>query len=82
MVDVNSIGTFEVKFKKFNEHISISKPHVLAKNIIFGGLFIDLDGFMKAKNHQTGHYMELKFNQRNAATEVGHVEGYVVDASG
>jgi len=81
MVDVNSLGTFEAKIKKFNEHITISKPHVLAKNIIFGGLFIDLDGFMKSKNHQTGHYLEIKFTQRNAATDIGMIEGFVKDSN-
>ena len=82
MIDVNQFGTFEVKFKKYGDHISISKPHVLAKNIIFGTLFIDLDGYLKCKNHVTGHYIEIKFFQRHNATDLSQIQGEGFDANG
>jgi len=52
--------------KKYQEHYCISKPLILAKNIIFGGLYIDVDGETEALNVNSGekvvvkHYVKTK----------------------
>ena len=47
--------------KKFDEHISIEKPKVLCKNLIFGTLMIDFGGTMNTRNHITKEKFELTF---------------------
>ena len=52
--DINQIGAFDIYFSEFDENISITKPTICAKNIIFGGLYADLDGLIIGLNHKTG----------------------------
>jgi hypothetical protein len=47
--------------KNFDEHISIEKPKVLCKNLIFGTLMIDFGGTMNTRNHITKEKFELTF---------------------
>ena len=37
MVEILLGGSYDVHFNRFNEDISITKPKILVKNIIFGG---------------------------------------------
>lgn len=43
LVEVTQLGSIDIYFKQFDEHISINKPLILCKNIIFGGLYVDVD---------------------------------------
>ena len=40
--------------------ISISRPKILLKNVIFGGVFADCEGDIVAINHKTGEKGILK----------------------
>ena len=54
LLEIEQDGLGDIIFHKFyNEHISISKPTILAKNLIWGGLLIDIGGYMKAINNKT-----------------------------
>ena len=64
LVKISGNGTFDVHYKHFNEHLSITKPVVLAKNIIFGRLYIDFDGTMECHNHSTGERAFIKLIQK------------------
>ena len=37
MIELLIGGSYDVHFNRFNEDISITKPKLLIKNIIFGG---------------------------------------------
>lgn len=37
-------GTNDFYLKEYDEYITVQKPIIMAKNIIFGGLYVDLDG--------------------------------------
>lgn len=54
MIKLESGGQWDIHFKKFNEHISITKLPLMFKNIIFGGFYVDVDGVTEAINHTTG----------------------------
>lgn len=54
LCEITQYGPFDIYFKKYDEHISLSKPQVLLKNLVFGGMFIDLEGEVCAVNHKTG----------------------------
>jgi hypothetical protein len=61
LVEISTLGTFDCYLKKFDEHISIEKPKVIAKNIIFGGMYVDFSGTITSRNHKTGEKAELNF---------------------
>ena len=64
MVDVVPKGLLDIYYKNRDEYISITKPGVLAKNIIFGGLYIELGGTQTVYNHQTGERIVIKYLER------------------
>ena len=51
--EITQYGPFDIYFKNYDEHISFSKPNVLLKNLVFGGMYIDLEGKVCAVNHKT-----------------------------
>lgn len=54
-------ATFDFHLKETDEFITCTKPTVQAKNIIFGGLYVDLDGNAEATNHKTGDKVKITF---------------------
>ncbi len=44
MVKISQFDVIDFYLKNFDEHLTISKPTILAKNIIFGGFYVDFDG--------------------------------------
>jgi len=52
-------GSFDVHFSRFNEDISIAKPKLLIKNIIFGRQYCDFGNTVVSKNHKTGEEVEV-----------------------
>jgi len=52
-IDVGQLGTIDIYFKDFDEHISITKPTVQCRNVIWGGLYIDIEQEIKAYNLKT-----------------------------
>ena len=55
MVEITQVGQFDMHFEKFDEDIVFQKPQIIAKNIIFGGLYIDLEGCVKGISYKTGY---------------------------
>lgn len=41
MIALEQKGLIDIYFKKFDEHISMSKPATNIKNIIWGGVYVD-----------------------------------------
>jgi len=41
MIEDNQYGVFDFINKKYGEHISISRPQVMLKNVIFGDMHVD-----------------------------------------
>lgn len=69
MVEIYLPGAINIHFKKTNEHISVSKPKGLVKNVIWGGIFVDLDGRVESINHETGSRIELDFIEKKSNTK-------------
>lgn len=61
MVKIETGGSFDIHFDKYDEDISLTKTTILAKNIIFGGLYIDAEGIVEAVNHKTGERFEIVY---------------------
>lgn len=81
-VEIQQMGLFNIHLKQYDEHISVSKPKICAKNIIFGGLYIDLDGQVEAVNHKTNEKVVLQFHQKQSNAKNSYIEGKVYDAQG
>lgn len=72
----------DVYFSKFEEHITFSKPIWHFKNLIWGGLYTDIDGDIKAINHQTGHTLELQFYEKKSEKENSKLTAQAFDPNG
>lgn len=44
MVKISQYDVIDFYLKNFDEHLTISKPTIHAKNIIYGGFYIDFEG--------------------------------------
>ena len=82
MMEVFQEGTIDFTNKKHPEHISISKPNIQIRNIIYGGLFIDLEGACELVNHKTGEKAILNFNAKQSQSLNSQINGKVYDAFG
>ena len=82
MVEIVPLGLHDVYYKKYDEYISITKPTVFAKNIIFGGIYIDIGGTANVLNHKTGEKIEVKFFEKQSDKIQSRLEGKVYDAQG
>ena len=61
MLEIQEHGLTDFVNKKYGDHICISKPLVYAKNIIFGGLYVDLEGETRALNITTGEKVIMNY---------------------
>ena len=50
-IKIDTKGQWDIHFNKYNEDISITKSIGMAKNIIWGGMYIDADCIMEGVNH-------------------------------
>ena len=66
MVEIEPLGLNDVYYHKYDEHISMSKPTILAKNIIFGGMFIDFSGTSVILNHKTGEKIVIQYLEKQS----------------
>jgi len=81
LLELDSYGTFDFYLKKFDEHISVEKPKVLCKNLIFGGLMIDFGGAINSRNHITGEKFELTFFEAQGKN-ISYLSGKGYDKNG
>lgn len=79
LCEITQYGPFDIYFKKYDEHISFAKPNVLLKNLVFGGMFIDLEGEVCAVNHKTGDKVIGTFIPKSGNRE-SKLEGKSYDA--
>ena len=78
-IDIPLMGTNNVYYKKFDEHISNSKPVICIRNLMIGTFYVDLHGSMTSINHKTGEKVVFEFELRGDHDEW---EGSKVSAKG
>ena len=54
MIKITEHGINDLINYEYKDHITMSMPTILVKNIIYGGMYVDLGGEIQAINHQTG----------------------------
>ena len=59
------IGRTHIKFFKYNEQISYSKPAAVVRNIVYGDMHLDVEGKSEVINHTNGDSIELVFFGKN-----------------
>lgn len=64
MIKMNLNGQWDVYFDKFDEHVTMTRPFLEFKNIIWGGVYVDVEGVVEAVNHKTGDRVELVFKPK------------------
>lgn len=74
-------GLFDVYFKNHDENISITKGTIWAKNIIFGGLYVDIGGSVECLNHKTKEKVKINFIEKKG-DQSSYIEGHGYDAMG
>lgn len=74
-------GYFDIYFSKFDEHITMTRPPLTFKNIIWGGLYTDIDDIVEAVNHKTGDRIELAFVPKEGDKQ-SYIDGKCFDSFG
>ena len=80
-VSVIPHGVFDIYFKNLDEHISVSKPNIHVKNLIWGGLYVDIDGCVECINHKTKEKVKIYFTEKKD-NKNSFLEGYGFDSQG
>jgi len=79
------IGRTHIKFNNFyNEQISYSKPAAVVRNIVYGDMFLDVEGKSEIINHTNGDSIELIFNPagKPSKNDQGVIVGSLRDIDG
>lgn len=58
---IDQPGSWHFNFPKYGDEIQISKQQIIASNLIFGTLSLDLAGKMEGKNQTTGDTITIEF---------------------
>ena len=64
MMEIGQAGSFDLFYKNYGDRIASGKPRILAKNIIMGGLYIDMEGDFEAVSQTTGCRIKMSFIAR------------------
>ena len=80
-VKIQPIGSYDITYAKFNESITVTKATICAKNLIWGGLYIDAEGTVEGVNHKTGERAEVVFHLGDSKN-LSSVVGKCYDAQG
>lgn len=78
------IGRTHIKFGNFSEQISFSKPAAVVRNIVFGDLYMDVEGKSEIINHSNGDSIEMTFFPKGKPSQKdqGQIEGILRDIDG
>ena len=80
MVRILQSGANNIHFKNTGEHISITRPTILTKNLIWGGIYVDAEGKVESLCHETGSKCDLEFFEKKSNTKNSYLSGKVFDA--
>ena len=81
MVKIETGGQQDIHFDNYDENISVTKTNICAKNIIWGGLYVDAEGIVEAVNHKTGERFEVQYYPKEGKNkEMGKLTGQGYDA--
>lgn len=62
LMKLNYGGLWDVHYSNHKDDISVSKPTIVYRNVMFGGFtYIDIEGMMEAVSHTTGSRAEAEF---------------------
>ena len=74
-------GVWQFFFDQYNEAIEISKPRIMVNNVVFGGMYFDIEDKSLGKNLKTGDSIEINFTPKSW-TKPSKLEGTCKDRSG
>lgn len=80
MVEFCQFGTFDIYFKKYDEHVACEKTRAMAKNVILGGVYFDAEDTIKIKSLKTGAYVTMTYVPRQGDRQ-SYIEGTGFDAN-
>ena len=64
-------------FDNYDADLSIMKPTMFFQNLIFGGMYVDMEGEIIAINHQTGEKLVVDFIKRKSKNLISRISGKV-----
>ena len=65
---------------KYDETIVINKPTIQAKNVIFGGMYIDAFGQIQVYNSKTQQTGYMNYIPQKSQKDKSRVEGKIFDS--
>ena len=82
-MEVTPQGSSHLILKQHNEHYTFTKCNTLIKNILVGQMYIDQEGVMTFKNHNTQDYAELQFTEQGwTGKGAFEMKGFVRNSKG
>lgn len=75
-------GVTDVVLMKFDEHYAFTKASLKVKNIIFGGMYVDIGGKVEGINFKTGWRCEILFFERQSKEQNSQIKGTIWDQTG
>ena len=61
MIEITEHGINDLINHEYDEHITMSMPSIFVKNVVFGGVYVDLGGQVQAINHKLGERVVIDF---------------------
>lgn len=80
-INMEPKGFYDVYYKKYNDHVTISKFKILVRQILIGPLYVDFDTQIKAISHDTGAKLYYNFIPKSG-NKLSHVMGQGFDSDG
>ena len=73
-------GVWKYELSKYGDLIEVTKPPLQVNNIIFGTIYLDIDGKLTGRN-QDGHYIDVSFTTKGWTTD-STLSGYGYNKDG
>jgi hypothetical protein len=70
---INLGGVWDIHFPKYDDHITMTKPCMCFKNLMFGGFYVDIEGIVEVISHTTGSRVEAEFVGKS-----GNVQSHII----
>ena len=81
-MQMNHTGLHDIYYSEFDDHISITKPAWIFKNLFFGGMYIDVGGELSGMSFKTNCSLKCQLHEKQSDTKNSHITAQILDANG
>ena len=82
MLEISQKGITDIYYRKFDEHLTFSKPQLFIKNVIWGGVFVDVGGPVSGLSQKTGMKIKCQFYEKQSDKVNSYLSADAFDENG